>query len=166
MSRYVFTSESVTEGHPDKICDQVSDAILDALLAQDPASRVACETVVNTGLEGHLEVGFCIANQGTPLWWQAKPVAQLQNGLWIGFARMGISTPDAGNACAELMVSQEVFNAGTGVVADHSSGDALLVQVAQQLPSTVDQRAWGCVDQVVLVNRVEAGLGQGESLGP
>ncbi|BEV36104.1 methionine adenosyltransferase [Synechococcus sp. M16CYN] len=50
MSRYVFTSESVTEGHPDKICDQVSDAILDALLSQDPSSRVACETVVNTGL--------------------------------------------------------------------------------------------------------------------
>jgi len=49
-SRYVFTSESVTEGHPDKICDQVSDAVLDAVLAQDPASRVACETVVNTGL--------------------------------------------------------------------------------------------------------------------
>jgi len=49
-NRYVFTSESVTEGHPDKICDQVSDAVLDALLAQDPASRVACETVVNTGL--------------------------------------------------------------------------------------------------------------------
>ncbi len=50
MSSYVFTSESVTEGHPDKICDQVSDAILDALLVQDPNSRVACETVVNTGL--------------------------------------------------------------------------------------------------------------------
>ena len=50
MGRYVFTSESVTEGHPDKICDQVSDAVLDGLLAQDPASRVACETVVNTGL--------------------------------------------------------------------------------------------------------------------
>ncbi len=50
MSTYVFTSESVTEGHPDKICDQVSDAVLDALLEQDPNSRVACETVVNTGL--------------------------------------------------------------------------------------------------------------------
>ena len=50
MGQYVFTSESVTEGHPDKICDQVSDAVLDALLAQDPSSRVACETVVNTGL--------------------------------------------------------------------------------------------------------------------
>jgi S-adenosylmethionine synthetase len=47
-SRYLFSSESVTEGHPDKICDQISDTILDALLAQDPASRVAAEVVVNT----------------------------------------------------------------------------------------------------------------------
>src|SRR3989440_8694532 len=45
-SSYLLTSESVTEGHPDKLCDQVSDAILDAILAQDPASRVACETAV------------------------------------------------------------------------------------------------------------------------
>ena len=51
MSRnYLFTSESVTEGHPDKICDQISDTILDAILAQDPLSRVAAEVVVNTGL--------------------------------------------------------------------------------------------------------------------
>ena len=48
--RYLFTSESVTEGHPDKICDQISDTILDSLLAQDPKSRVAAEVVVNTGL--------------------------------------------------------------------------------------------------------------------
>jgi S-adenosylmethionine synthetase len=48
--RYLFTSESVTEGHPDKVCDQISDSILDALLTQDPASRVAAEVVVNTGL--------------------------------------------------------------------------------------------------------------------
>ena len=46
----VFTSESVTEGHPDKMADQVSDTVLDALLAQDPASRVACETLLTTGL--------------------------------------------------------------------------------------------------------------------
>lgn len=50
MSRYRFTSESVTEGHPDKICDAVSDAILDSLLAQDPRSRVACETLAKTGM--------------------------------------------------------------------------------------------------------------------
>ena len=50
MERRLFTSESVTEGHPDKICDQISDAILDELLRQDPNSRVACETAVTTGL--------------------------------------------------------------------------------------------------------------------
>jgi hypothetical protein len=47
---YLFTSESVTEGHPDKICDQISDAILDAIIAKDPHARVACETTVSTGL--------------------------------------------------------------------------------------------------------------------
>ena len=48
--RYLFTSESVTEGHPDKIADQVSDAVLDAVLDQDPMGRVACETLLTTGL--------------------------------------------------------------------------------------------------------------------
>lgn len=50
MERRLFTSESVTEGHPDKICDQISDAVLDALMEQDPMSRVACETSITTGL--------------------------------------------------------------------------------------------------------------------
>lgn len=50
MSRHLFTSESVTEGHPDKMCDQISDAILDALIEQDPMSRVACETTTTTGI--------------------------------------------------------------------------------------------------------------------
>ena len=50
MEKRLFTSESVTEGHPDKICDQISDAILDALVAQDPMSRVACETCTTTGV--------------------------------------------------------------------------------------------------------------------
>jgi S-adenosylmethionine synthetase len=48
--RRFFTSESVTQGHPDKVCDQISDAVLDAMIAQDPHSRVACETMVTTGL--------------------------------------------------------------------------------------------------------------------
>ena len=50
LKDYVFTSESVNEGHPDKVCDQISDAILDALLAEDPDSRVACEALIKTGL--------------------------------------------------------------------------------------------------------------------
>ncbi len=47
---YLFTSESVSEGHPDKVADQISDAVLDAILAKDPRGRVACETLVSTGL--------------------------------------------------------------------------------------------------------------------
>lgn len=50
MARFVFTSESVTEGHPDKLADQISDAVLDAIMAEDPTGRVACETLVTTGL--------------------------------------------------------------------------------------------------------------------
>ncbi len=49
-NEYLFTSESVTEGHPDKIADQISDGVLDAVLREDPYGRVACETLVNTGL--------------------------------------------------------------------------------------------------------------------
>jgi len=49
-SSYLFTSESVTEGHPDKLCDQISDAVLDAILAKDPYARVACEVMATTGL--------------------------------------------------------------------------------------------------------------------
>ena len=50
MSRWTFTSESVTEGHPDKMADQISDAVLDSILAEDPSGRVACETLLTTGL--------------------------------------------------------------------------------------------------------------------
>ena len=50
MEKYLFTSESVTEGHPDKMCDQISDAVLDAIMEQDPNGRVACETTTTTGL--------------------------------------------------------------------------------------------------------------------
>jgi S-adenosylmethionine synthetase len=50
MSNYLFTSESVSEGHPDKVADQISDAVLDAILAQDKRARVACETMVKTGV--------------------------------------------------------------------------------------------------------------------
>ena len=50
MKKVLFTSESVTEGHPDKICDKISDAVLDNMLAADPMARVACETFVTTGL--------------------------------------------------------------------------------------------------------------------
>ena len=50
LEKRIFTSESVTEGHPDKVCDQISDGVLDAILAQDPKGRVACETAATTGM--------------------------------------------------------------------------------------------------------------------
>ena len=50
MDRWLFSSESVTEGHPDKVCDQISDGILDAILEKDPNARVACESLVSTGM--------------------------------------------------------------------------------------------------------------------
>ena len=68
MSKVLFTSESVTEGHPDKICDQISDAILDAILAQDPGARVACEPTCSTGLVhimGEITTSCYVAIPGT-----------------------------------------------------------------------------------------------------
>ena len=119
MSRYVFTSESVTEGHPDKICDQVSDAVLDALLAQDPASRVACETVVNTGL--------CIITG------EVTTTARVGfNTLVRGvIADIGYSSAKAGgfdaNSCAVLVaLDQQSPDIAQGVdEADDHAGDPL-----------------------------------------
>jgi S-adenosylmethionine synthetase len=67
MRRYQFTSESVTEGHPDKVCDQISDAILDGIIAQDPNARVACETMVKTGMA-------VVAGEITTTAWVDMPV--------------------------------------------------------------------------------------------
>ena len=66
MARHLFTSESDTEGHPDKMCDQISDAILDALLEKDPQSRVACETTTTTGLV--LVAGEISTNAYVDIW--------------------------------------------------------------------------------------------------
>ena len=71
----VFTSESVSEGHPDKVADQISDSILDAIFEQDPAARVACETMVNTGMvviSGEITMWFAKPSSGSattvPIW--------------------------------------------------------------------------------------------------
>ena len=70
MSKFLFTSESVTEGHPDKICDQISDAVLDAIYEKDNMARVACETTVTTGqvlIMGAEYNGFRLANKETKI---------------------------------------------------------------------------------------------------
>ena len=78
MSRRLFTSESVTEGHPDKIADQISDSILDALLKEDPRSRVAVETLVTTGL-------VHIAGEVTTSGWADIPTIVREKILEIGY---------------------------------------------------------------------------------
>ena len=84
MRRYQFTSESVTEGHPDKVCDQISDAILDGILAQDPGARVACETMVKTGMA-------VVAGEITTTAWVDMPVVVRNTIKEIGYtdAAMG-----------------------------------------------------------------------------
>ena len=84
MTDFLFTSESVTEGHPDKVADQISDAILDAMLAEDPASRVACETLVTTGMA-------IIAGEITTQTWVDMPEIIRQTIKEIGYnnAEMG-----------------------------------------------------------------------------
>ena len=91
--RTVFTSESVTEGHPDKICDQISDAILDALLAQDPYSRVACETCATTGLI--LVMGEVTTEGYVPV---ADVVRRVVNEIGYDRAKKGFD----GESCAVL----------------------------------------------------------------
>jgi S-adenosylmethionine synthetase len=78
MRRYQFTSESVTEGHPDKICDQISDAILDGILERDPVARVACETMVKTGMA-------VVAGEITTTAWVDMPVVVRQTIKDIGY---------------------------------------------------------------------------------
>ena len=91
--RKLFTSESVTEGHPDKICDQISDAILDALLAQDPYSRVACETCATTGLV--MVMGEITTKGYVPV---ADVVRQVVNDIGYDRAKKGFD----GASCAVL----------------------------------------------------------------
>ena len=91
--RKLFTSESVTEGHPDKICDQISDAVLDALLEQDPDSRVACETCATTGLI--LVMGEITTKGYVPI---ADIVRKVVNEIGYDRAKKGFD----GESCAVL----------------------------------------------------------------
>ncbi|MBR1811222.1 MAG: methionine adenosyltransferase [Clostridia bacterium] len=93
MNRHFFTSESVTEGHPDKICDQISDAILDAMLEQDPQSRVACETTCTTGVVSIMGEISTKAYVNIP-----QTVREVVNGIGFNNPAYGFD----GNTCAVL----------------------------------------------------------------
>tara|TARA_R110002072_G_scaffold24526_5_gene83325 strand:- start:141 stop:1328 length:1188 start_codon:yes stop_codon:yes gene_type:complete len=121
MARTLFTSESVSMGHPDKVADQVSDAILDALLAQDPESRVACETMVTTGMA-------VVAGEIT-----TKAIINYQDIVRATIARIGYTDDAFGinaSTCAVLVsidkqspdISQGV-TAGAGLHAEQGAGD-------------------------------------------
>ena len=89
---FLFTSESVSEGHPDKVADQISDAILDAILEQDPVARVAAETLTNTGLV--VLAGEISANAHVDYIQVAPVTGRRANQLryWANFKRKGISS--------------------------------------------------------------------------
>ncbi len=121
MNNYLFTSESVSEGHPDKVADQISDAILDAILAQDPYSRVACETLVTTGMA-------LIAGEITTSAWVDMPDVVRQTIKEIGY-----NSSDMGfdwQSCAVMTsidkqssdIAQGV-DEGTGIDLDQGAGD-------------------------------------------
>ena len=119
--KYLFTSESVSQGHPDKVADQISDAILDAMLAQDKNSRVACETLVTTGL-------VVVAGEIT-----SKAVVDFQNVIRKTIAEIGYNDPDLGfdsNSCGICVsvhqqspdISQGVTE-GEGLHKEQGAGD-------------------------------------------
>ena len=121
MSEYLFTSESVSEGHPDKVADQVSDAILDAILAQDPTARVAAETLVNTG--------SCILAGEVSTTAQVDYIKVAREAI----ARIGYNNSELGfdaNGCAVMMcydqqspdIAQGV-NEGEGIDLNLGAGD-------------------------------------------
>jgi S-adenosylmethionine synthetase len=121
MSDYLFTSESVSEGHPDKVADQISDAILDSILEQDPEARVACETLVTTGMA-------IIAGEITTTAWVDMPEVVRQTIKEIGYnsSEMGFDW----QSCAVLTsidkqspdIAQGV-NEGSGLDLDQGAGD-------------------------------------------
>lgn len=115
----IFSSESVTEGHPDKICDQISDAILDALLAKDPSSRVACETLVKTGM-------VVLAGEVTSDAWVDFPEIARKTVIDIGFDRSDYGFD--GHTCAVLAAveaqSPEISQGVAGQGAYNSSDGA------------------------------------------
>ncbi len=121
MSGYLFTSESVSEGHPDKVADQISDAILDAILEQDPQSRVACETMVTTGMA-------IIAGEITTTAWVDMPQIVRDTIKEIGYnsSEMGFDSQSCAVLTSIDKQSPDIavgVNEGSGLDLDQGAGD-------------------------------------------
>src|SRR5919201_1345112 len=120
-SSYLFTSESVTEGHPDKLADQISDAVLDAIMAEDPKGRVACETLVTTGL-------VLVAGEITTECYVDIPAVARRTILDIGYtdAKFGIDGDTCGVMTAIQEQSQDIWlGVGDALERRTGSGDEL-----------------------------------------
>src|ERR1700689_1076976 len=121
-NEYLFTSESVTEGHPDKIADQISDGVLDAVLAEDPYGRVACETLVNTGL-------IVVAGEITTSTYVDIPAVARETGRTIAY-----DNAEYGFDCATCAVISTI---------DRQSPD-----IAQGVDAAQERRAAGSGDEL------------------
>ena len=121
MPNYLFTSESVSEGHPDKVADQISDAILDAILEQDIGSRVACETLVTTGMA-------VIAGEITTSAWVDMPQIVRETIKQIGYNSSDMGFDYASCAVLTSIDKQSAdiamgVDEGSGVDLDQGAGD-------------------------------------------